>query len=336
MPYAVGMSKAIRSLLFFALFWTSIVGLFDVVIGAALVAGLRSQSFASTDGVVTASEVRMTDGSRSSNYDVDIHYTYQVDGQKFEGSRYGYAQFASSDSEWTRRVVAQNPKGASVRVHYDPANPAESVLVPGIESSGLFMLMFMTPFNVVMLGLWYGVGLPLWHRWQGTSPKLVDWFREAGALHMRLPPLHWVASGLAGIGVAAFAGIFVVAIVAGFHPSMPFVEVMWALVAAVGLGTALYVRRKTLAGGYDLVIRDHEIDLPLGMGQTRRQTIDKASVSSVSVQEMQSGHNKAPHYEIRLMRRDGSHAAVADWYDETEANKLARWLEDQIGIARRA
>jgi hypothetical protein len=328
------MFKRFPPMFLFALFWTALVGLFDLVVGVGVISSVRSQSFASVEGIVTSSEITTHDSDDGTTYGVDIRYAYNVNGKAFEGDTYRYSAFSSSGGDWAREAVAAHPKGARVRVYYDPANPQASVLAPGLDGADLFIMLFLTPFNVVMIGLWWAIGAPLWHRWRGTQRDSIDWFHHGGAVRVRLAPLPWIASGFAGAGAAAFVSIFIVAFTAGFHPSMAFAQTMWALTLAAGVGSAFYVRQKSLAGDYDLVIGDRQVDLPAGLERTKRTTLDKKSIAGVAVEKVEQGENNTV-WEVRLLKSDGGHEAVAQWYDEEQAGKLARWLEDQIGVRRR-
>jgi uncharacterized protein DUF3592 len=94
-------------------------------------------------GVVVKSDVAK--GKRGSSlghgntrwtvYHAELSYRYEVGGRQFEGHR---AQFGARG---TARVKAESQTaadaystGQAVQVHYDPKNPAESVLDAGLDS----------------------------------------------------------------------------------------------------------------------------------------------------------------------------------------------------------
>jgi Protein of unknown function (DUF3592) len=326
-------ANPVRALLLFGLFWTAIVGVFDVLIGWSMVASIRAETFATTTGTVTHSEVTRHFDSDGDTYGVDIRYTYDVDGRTFEGDTYRYLAGSSSDSDWAREAVAAHPVGGSVTVHYDAADPADAVLQTGIDPATLFMLMFLTPFNIVMLATWWLGGERAWHRWQGTQPKVVDWSYDGASTRVRLPKIPPVFGAFVGVGGGAFAAIFVVAFTAGFHPSMDFVLTMWVLVAICGAASFAWLRRKQQAGVYDLVIGDRTVDLPALFDRKERQTIERKAIGGVAVEKLARGDN-TPVYEIKLERRDGGPAKIAEWYDAEKAEALAAWLRERLQLRK--
>jgi ABC-type bacteriocin/lantibiotic exporter with double-glycine peptidase domain len=82
---------------------------------------------------VTESSSTNTDGSTSTNYQVNVRYRYQVNGQEFSnktiraGDRLGVNLFPTESK--AQAEASQFPVGAVVPVYYDPQNPAHSALV---------------------------------------------------------------------------------------------------------------------------------------------------------------------------------------------------------------
>lgn len=130
----------------------SIVGL--VVVGLMLVGGyfltyrigkpLRDRAAASaawpaTEGRIIASRVARIKqrGGGKETYTADITYEYSLDGRTFEGERVWFGDdYSASDASAFRAAVGRYPVGSAVKVHYDPAEPSESVLEPGPTWSG--------------------------------------------------------------------------------------------------------------------------------------------------------------------------------------------------------
>jgi len=129
-----------------------IVGL--IVGGVLLVGGyylayrvgkpIRDQAAASvtwptTDGRITASRVERVKkaGDGQATYTADISYDYALDGRTFAGERVWFGDdYSASDASAFRAAVSRYPVGQAVKVYYDPAEPAESVLEPGPTWSG--------------------------------------------------------------------------------------------------------------------------------------------------------------------------------------------------------
>jgi hypothetical protein len=138
------------------------VGLLFVMIGGfEFRQGLLTSDWPTAAGKIIESKVsgssgRRSPGSRSTDWDytVDIRYSYEVDGQKFEGDRLRYGN--ESHNSWTSAKDEQSlyPPGKAVQVYYDPTTPNRSVLIKGIGLSWLAMalgLMALVIGLVVML-----------------------------------------------------------------------------------------------------------------------------------------------------------------------------------------
>lgn len=139
-----------------------------VVGGAMLVGGffltyrigkpMREQAAASvawptTDGRITGSKVeRVKQGGKGkATYTADITYEYALDGRSFEGDRVWIGDgYSSSDASAFRAAVDRYPVGKAVKVHYDPAEPSESVLDPGPAWSG--SMLYFIGLGVMTLG----------------------------------------------------------------------------------------------------------------------------------------------------------------------------------------
>jgi len=121
---------------------------FFVLGGYQLLEGLTTKDWPAAPGKIQSSKVQI--GSSNSHepartiqtgsrrrYSVDVRYQYEVDGQKFEGSRLRFGKVS-----YKKRSKAQKEKnlflpGKEVEVFYDPANPQSSVLIKGIGLSWL-------------------------------------------------------------------------------------------------------------------------------------------------------------------------------------------------------
>jgi Protein of unknown function (DUF3592) len=84
-----------------------------------------------------------------------VTYVYDVGDQSYRGTTISYGAFFSSTiGDDTATYVLRYRPGARVEVHYDPANPAEAVLEPGLTGS-MFVLLAIG----IVLAL-IGVALP--------------------------------------------------------------------------------------------------------------------------------------------------------------------------------
>ena len=105
--------------------------------------GLVSGGWRMTDATVTFSTLR----SERRWQDVDIRYTYAVEGHQYLGERWCYSFFINRQRTRTVAMLAKQaeyPVGTRTRVAVDPHDPARSVLEPGPHFDDL---------------LWIGAGL---------------------------------------------------------------------------------------------------------------------------------------------------------------------------------
>ncbi|MBM4154240.1 MAG: DUF3592 domain-containing protein [Lentisphaerae bacterium] len=238
-------------MLFFTLFWCSITGVFVgfLVYGFARATDAKRR-FVPAEGRVIESAVDTHSDSDGNTYGFRIRYSYEAGGTTHEGKRYAFGEMKSSDGQTrARQLVRQHPAGSAITVYYDPGDPADSVIVRDPDPSLYFMLLFLTPFVLVGLGM-------------GTATFMIPAKRRAVARFMEAParvpweipgwgvmrqdfdgyvvrprasPGGLLMAGAIGIGVTCFVGIFVVGIFGGgFGAARPAVAL-----GVVGLGLGL-------------------------------------------------------------------------------------------------
>ena len=92
----------------------------------------------------------------------DVEYSYSVDGVDHIGTRISFADLAYLGDGATAGFVKKHPRGGKVRVFYDPKNPANSLLEPGIRVQVFTMLFFAA--LIFSAGVALGVLFGAW-RW---------------------------------------------------------------------------------------------------------------------------------------------------------------------------
>jgi hypothetical protein len=321
--------KFLVPLVLFGLFWTAIVGVADVMIGGSMVSSLKALAFERTTGTITHSEVIRHEDSDGDTYGVDIRYTYHVEGNRHEGTRYSYSVVSSSERSWADKIVADHPVGSTRDVRYSRHEPSDSVLNPGIDGSTLMMLMFLTPFNAVMVGIWSFVGLAIfWLRHNGARSPLPT-FRRAGATHIRLSHLTWPVVGVIGVGGASVVGIFLIGFGTGFHPEVDQMVVCWIIVLLVGVHVALGRRRQERAGCFDFIVDERFVSFPQVAGEPARLQLRKSDVADIEMKL--TGHDDdTPQYDILLRKRDGGTHKLVAWSGEETSQEIVSWLRLQL------
>jgi hypothetical protein len=130
-------------LLAFASAWCSFVGFVDSLTGGQVVKQMASAHYPATTGQVTQSEVSPHRGSKGVTYRVTIRYSYEAAGRTWSANRLRYStntspytdSFARADKAYQR--TGQYPVGTTVTVYYNPKNPQDAVLSPGVTARTL-------------------------------------------------------------------------------------------------------------------------------------------------------------------------------------------------------
>ncbi len=107
-----------------------------LVFGTRAIEGTRTQLAAETyptaTGRIIHSDIKSRRVKNGTRYWLEIVYEFEVEGRKFRGTRRQYEDPEVSSHSACRKMQTAYPAGATVTVHYNPANPGEAVLVPGM------------------------------------------------------------------------------------------------------------------------------------------------------------------------------------------------------------
>lgn len=120
-----------------------LVTLAFVAVGAGLtvrsvldiISAVVSKRWPRTSGTVIVSDLqRSRDSDRGVSYRPEVTYRYSVDGRELVASRTRFGD--GLELSWSApavRTVCRYPVGASVTVRYNPHEPEEAVLEPGLN-----------------------------------------------------------------------------------------------------------------------------------------------------------------------------------------------------------
>ncbi|MBS0260621.1 MAG: DUF3592 domain-containing protein [Planctomycetes bacterium] len=318
------------SLAFVALFWSGLTLAFDVTAGYGAVRQLRALSFPRVPGLIQKCEMRVRHGKGTSYY-VDLKYSYDVAGISYEGTTYRQGLQRNSKA-FADSLVQTLVPGQTVDVFYDPQDPAAAVLHPGIEGNDVFLTMFMTPFNMVMLGLWAGLWMRVRHPATGGY-KLRD-----DGCEQRLAVAGWSPVHAAGLVIAfgSFAAIFLIGFPTHMDPSLPVALGGWVAVLCGAAMAGIWTARRFDESMRDLVISRFNETLTLPVSGPRREplTVPWSDVASVTVDSVRDTKNRSYFPVVMIQRPDGSltREIVAEKASQWSANTLAAWLRAQIGV----
>jgi uncharacterized protein DUF3592 len=312
-------------------FWSLITLAFDAAIFWGAARQLAALGYPSVEARITHSEVHVQAGQKGKTYHAELRYVYTVEGVDYTGETYRYGAMASSDGN-AARIVEAHPVGMVVPVYYNPSVPGDAVLKTGIEGMDLFLAMFLTPFNLIMLAGWWSV----WHSWsQAQDDTPFAGFsvrREEDRLHVRLRDPSLAAAGGAA-GATSFVLIFVLGFSTGFNPPLGVMVSAWGLIATASLVAYRLNHWKEGSAPRELVLDTLDDRLHL-FRQSRvvpAHVIAAAAITHVTVRNSGSRHSQGSgQYETTLHFRDeqGGKACelLGSWPVETKANALANGL----------
>lgn len=313
--------------------------MFDGLIGDKLWHQIESRDYSVTTGRITCSEVARRRGSKGGTiYTPDIHYHYVVNGQSFDEAQLRYnAGPTGSDEEWATQIVNEHPIGSETQVFFNPNNPADSVLSPGLDGSDVMAVLFLMPFNVV--GLVFGMA---------AAGRLREWlFRPiAGGVkiiadgiqtRIRLPRVSAVISGAIGLGGVSFVSIFIVLLLGDGHPSFGFASTFLLLAIAGGIGAYVWQWRKIHSGDDDLIVNETSgvVELPITHGRKQRITVNVSDIAGISVQTIEHRSSKGGvsyTYAPTLHSCGAGKQKLADWGDQIKADAFSEWLQKKLGL----
>src|SRR2546421_660265 len=149
---SVGIFGALYILAFFSI-WAGLVGTFDYLVLHGMQRQSAAMAFPTVEGRVTESLVRVTRGSKGRiNYAPLIRYVYNVRGKAYTSNVLRYGMGGQGGRPNAEQMVSARPVGSPVTMHYNPANPADAILEPGVHGTDLLIPLILFPFNLLVAG----------------------------------------------------------------------------------------------------------------------------------------------------------------------------------------
>jgi len=325
--------------LFWGLFWSAATLYFDYTCVAGLLQQHRATSYASTDGRVLESRVDVSYDSDGDSYSAVIRYAYEVKGREYIGDRIRYGT-KSGGKRPSQAFVDHHPRGATVKVYYDPLKPAESVLQTGIGGVDLLMVIFLIPFNAIMLGCWYAGFYFI--RGSIAPPKAggVKIIETGVATRVRLPERRALLWGASAGTLVAFLAVFVLAFAYDTDPTVAAAVTALALSAGTGIVVYTHVSAPVRNGSQDLVIDEarQRLTLPCTQKRTLSVELPMQNLRRVEVEVKESKDSEGDvvkEYIPTLVYFEGNgeqSAGLTSFSDADSANSLAEWLRERLGL----
>jgi hypothetical protein len=323
-------SKKDKSLIFM-LVWAVITLGADAFVLHGIGQSLRAAAWPRAAGTIIGSSVKEVRGNKGTTYRLSVRYTYEVDGQPYQGSRHRFTAWNTSSLDAAEALVERYPAGARVTVFHAP-DASDSVLETGLSGGDLFLLLFLFPFNLVLVGT---VLAALGKQKQDSSVVKAE--QRSGRLHVLLNDTPPKLAGALGAGGTCFAALLLVGIPTDFAPRLPAAILAWAAVAAAGVYATRWMRAREASGHYDLVLmpRARRLSLPAIAGRKERLDVawDEVQAITVETHVEKTGRGSRTTYRPTLsLTGDGRprQTIVMDVSDEDRAEALAAWLRAQL------
>jgi len=211
------------------------------------------------------------------------------------------------------------------------------VLATGLEGSDLFQFAFMTPFNAIMLALWYPQWMRLRRAWFKPPAGGVNLICEPGRTRARLSPCSPFAAGLAATTLLAFLSIFVVCFFwGGWHPAMSTMLATWSVILGGGLAVGAWQGLRAFCGTYDLTIDEVSgcLELPLTHGRKKTVRVPFCRIEKLQVETIQKPCEDRPSVTyaptLFVSGEQPISERLAEWPDADKARQFMNWLRDKI------
>jgi len=200
-----------------------LIGLIAIGFGGwTLFQSLRCEHWPVTDARILTATISVNHG-KSTTYSPNVDYTYTVAGQTYESKRIAYGQMSSS-SDYARRVLSRYSVGATVPTHYNPADPTQAVLEPGVHG-GFWICLIVGTIFILFSRMFLQIT-----KKAAANPGMV---RDGAIRTDRPPPLFGVIFMIAGVS------IFIAVLNTSTTPNWPALGAA-SMFAFAGLGIFLW------------------------------------------------------------------------------------------------
>jgi hypothetical protein len=203
------------------------------------------------------------------------------------------------------------------------------------------MILFLTPFNVVMLASWVVAAGYLGQARRAEVRFLRRVRQRHGITVVRLPGVTPIAAaGMAAAGIA-FVLIFVVGFSTAMRPSVTLCAIALAIVVAGAVWAARKAHRSLQRGDRDLEIDPirQTLTFPLRKRQDQRTRIRFDQVNDVEVKRIEKRDSESTTINfvptVRWSHTSGTPhtTGLSKFSDEEEARAMQRWLMEQVGVS---
>jgi hypothetical protein len=312
--------------------WTGLVVAADYVVIDTSVRQALSVNFPYTTGKMVRSEMGV---GAMSHRGVEIGYNYKVNGIEYTGRQYRYDD-RNEAWEYSTAIDAF-PRWSARKVYYNPKNPADSLLDPGMDGCDLLQLLFATPLNIVTLLLWVAVERSFKRRPEPAGGVRI--LKKPGEIRAQLPAFSPAAAALGALAIASFFAAFPVVSIGGFAPTLGTMGVIWSVVLGITVAAFAITLKRNSSGNYDLRIDEKSRAVTLPERSGVRLTLARDEIVGVCVERRTTKNLSGNHFSyVPTIDRagagiGGSQVKLVRWgWTEGKARAFAQWLGEQLGV----
>lgn len=321
----------------FVLFWSALTSAADFFSLRDLFGQLATYGYAATDGTITKCEVETRHGSKGGKtHHLHVEYSYSVDNHAYVGDR--YRRQSSSQRGDALAIQESYPVDSRRTVYYDPGDPAQAVLLRGLEGRDLFLPLFLTPFNLIMISGWvviYGLLFPRRGDEETGGVRVRD---DGMELRAYVPEMSALIAFALTLFFMCFGMVFVVGFTTGFEPSLNVMIGVWGLIFAVAIWFAAPRFYRSRIGWHDLVIDrfGKRVTLPATHGRQEPRVVmfDAINMSRVKEEKHQGKKGRVSYQYKVLLREIGGEREHCVWQttNKEDAGQFHQWLRTAIGL----
>ncbi len=317
------------------LLWSLFTLAFDGFIVFMVARTMLAWSYPSVPGAITHSEVRRDAGLDGDTFRADLKYDFQVNGRNFTGDHHTFINTNWSSSREPTRIVRSLPVGQRVDVFYNPRDPQEAALDRTLDGMPLFLALFVTPFNLIMVGGWR------WAMRKFHGLRDLPIRREGDLWVVRRAHGNPLAVTFGVAGAISLVGVFVIGF-AEWSASLSVMSSVWLFLIVMSLLAYRHTRATARSEPPVLIVdaasrtvtwpaKDaSQSDLTIAASQLRAVELDATPIPDHDTETI-------PDYSVLLTftAADGqpSKRLVLKTTDGTEAELLSDWLNEYAGGA---
>jgi hypothetical protein len=276
----------------FALVWSALTCAFLAFTLSVLFNQYRTLSFHPVRATIDSIERTTSASGHDTTHGIDIAYHYNIAHHRYNSTRLRFGKMSSSDN-WASDMLQQFPVRSHPTAYVNPNDPTDSVLLRGPDGLDFFLLLFLTPFTMAMLGLWTGIIVLFLPK---SAPRHFNIYENGPITRFRPTRLLPFIAFIATLGLSAFISIFIIGFSSNdMHNSLHAVQIAAVISLALAPLAALLAFLLRAAGTFDITFDESQQLLT-----TRTLRIPAAHFTDLYISSNPGRNNGSPTFDIIL------------------------------------